>query len=122
MSRVYKNSSLRGETMAKYGSLEYAKECLEGYKKYNSVKDFDIETGIAVIDIKKLSEDVYDYYRDEIGEMAQGSYTIEEMMSCEFEKMDNFTHFLHEMVYFMFNKLLYERLIYDEEQGNLVEK
>ena len=27
----------RGERMSEYGSLEYAMECLEGYKKYNSV-------------------------------------------------------------------------------------
>jgi hypothetical protein len=97
--------SKRGVNMAKYGTLEYAEECLKDTS--NVIKSFDIDTGIAVVDIRKMAEN-YLKYSDKRIEACGG---IEDFLhGGEYHGLDDTTHELHELVYFYVQKLLFEKL------------
>jgi hypothetical protein len=92
----------------KYGTREYVEETLEEYSKMMAVKSFDIETGIAEIDFKKLADEYFGYRKEEIEKELEESNVLE-LAGGEFYGLDNDVHFLYEMVFFMLLKQLYDK-------------
>ncbi len=90
--------------MAKYGTPEYTDEVLEKFaKRYN----FDIKEGLGLVDFKQIAED---YIEDSKKRIEQCGGIEDFVAGGEYYSLDNYTHELHEVVYFYVQKLLFEKL------------